>query len=62
MRMKKDNIGHNNPPLDLDDFIIKDENGKSTGRIKFTNTFLKKYLVRKYDAVKGVIILLSYEL
>ena len=26
--MKKDNIGHNNPPLDLDDFIIKDENGK----------------------------------
>ena len=43
MRMKKDNIGHNNPPLDLDDFIIKDENGKSTGRIKFTNTFLKKY-------------------
>ena len=52
--MKKDNIGHNNPPLDLDDFIIKDENGKSTGRIKFTNTFLKKYLVRNYDAVKDV--------
>ena len=46
--MKKDNIGHNNPPLELEDFIIKDKDGKSTGRIKFTNTFLKKYLTKKY--------------
>ena len=47
--MKKDNIGHNNPPLELEDFIIKDKDGKSTGRIKFTNTFLKKYLTKKYN-------------
>ena len=46
--MKKDNIAHNNPPLELEDFIIKDRDGKSTGRIKFTNTFLKKYLTKKY--------------
>ena len=48
MRIKKDNIAHNNPPLELEDFIIKDRDGKSTGRIKFTNTFLKKYLTKKY--------------
>jgi integrase len=54
MRMKKDNIGHNNPPLELEDFIIKDKDGKSTGRIKFTNTFLKKYLTKKYIPERDV--------
>ena len=48
--MKNDRLGHNNPPLTLEeDFIIKDNDGKSTGRVKFTNTLLKKYLIRKLD-------------
>ena len=45
-------IGHNEPPKTLEDFLIKDQNDKSTGRIKLTNTIIKKYLVRKYDAAK----------
>ena len=40
-------IGHNEPPKTLEDFLIKDQNDKSTGRIKLTNTIIKKYLVRK---------------
>ena len=28
--------GHNMPPKELDDFLILDNDGKSTGRIKFT--------------------------
>lgn len=48
--MTKENIGHNNPPKTLEDFLIKDQNEKSTGRIKLTNTICKKYLIRKYDA------------
>jgi len=47
--MKNDKIGHNNPPLTLEDFIIKDKDGKSTGRVKFTNTLLKKHLIRKLN-------------
>jgi len=48
--MKNDKLGHNNPPLTLEeDFIIKDNDGKSTGRVKFTNTLLKKYLIRKLN-------------
>ena len=48
--MKNNKLGHNNPPLTLEeDFIIKDNDGKSTGRVKFTNTLLKKYLIRKLD-------------
>ena len=43
------NIGHNMPPRELDDFLILDKDGKSTGRIKFNNTIIKKYLVRRYD-------------
>ena len=43
-------IGHNEPPKTLDDFLIKDQNEKSTGRIKLTNTIIKKYLIKKYDA------------
>ena len=43
--------GHNMPPKELDDFLILDNDGKSTGRIKLTNTIIKKYLKRKYDPV-----------
>ena len=46
--MNKKLIGHNQPPLQLEDFLILNADGKSTGRIKFTNTILKKYLKRKY--------------
>ena len=35
---------HNMPPKKLDDFLIFDNDGKSTGRIKLTNTIIKKYL------------------
>ncbi|MDA7583132.1 hypothetical protein N8698_02535 [Candidatus Pelagibacter sp.] len=43
--------GHNMPQKELDDFLILDNDGKSTGRIKLTNTIIKKYLKRKYDPV-----------
>ena len=43
-------IGHNEPPKTLEDFLIKDQNDKSTGRIKLTNTIIKKYLTKRYDA------------
>ena len=45
-------IGHNQPPLNIDDFLIFDKYGKSTGRIKLTNTIIKKYLTRKTKIVK----------
>jgi len=48
--MKNKNIGHNMPPLTLNDFYLLDKDGERTGRIKLTNTICKKYLVRKYDA------------
>ena len=48
--MNKNLIGHNQPPLQLEDFLILDAAGKSTGRIKFTNTIVKKYLKLKYKA------------
>ena len=48
--MRNDKIGHNNPPLTLEDFIIKDKDDNSTGRVKFTNTLLKKHLIRKVNA------------
>ena len=48
--MKDSKIGHNNPPLTLEDFIITDKDDKTTGRVKFTNTLLKKYLIRKVNA------------
>ena len=41
--------GHNQPPKELNDFLILDSDGNSTGRMSFTNTLLKKYLKRKYD-------------
>jgi len=41
--------GHNQPPKELNDFLILDSDGNSTGRMNFTNTLLKKYLKRKYD-------------
>lgn len=50
--MKNKMIGHNEPPKTLDDFLIYDQNGKSTGRIKLNNTIIKKYLVKKYDKEK----------
>ena len=40
-------MGHNMPPKVIDDFLIFDADGNSTGRIHITNTILKKYLVRK---------------
>jgi hypothetical protein len=33
--MKNDKIGHNNPSLNLQDFIIKDKAEKTTGRTTF---------------------------
>ena len=48
--MRNEKIGHNNPPLTLEDFIIKDKDDNLTGRVKFTNTLLKKYLTRKVNA------------
>lgn len=47
--MTKKMIGHNQPPLTIEDFFILDQDGKSTGRVKLTNTILNKYLVRQYD-------------
>ena len=52
--MSKKMIGHNQPPLTIEDFFILDQDGKSTGRIKLTNTILKKYLVRRYDKEKRI--------
>ena len=46
--MSKKMIGHNQPPLTIEDFFILDHDGKSTGRVKLTNTILNKYLVRAY--------------
>ena len=43
--MKKENIGHNNPPKSLEDFYLLNKDGESTGRIKLNNTIIKKYLV-----------------
>ena len=48
--MNKKLIGHNQPPAQLDDFLILDADGKSTGRIKFTNTIIQKYLIRKLNS------------
>ena len=50
--MTKKLIGHNQPPLIIEDFLILDRDGKSTGRVKLTNTILKKYLVRTYKKEK----------
>jgi len=48
--MNKKLIGHNQPPVQLEDFLILDADGKSTGRIKFTNTIIRKYLIRKLNS------------
>ena len=40
--MKKDNIGHNNPPLELEDFIIKDERWKVNWKNKVYKYISKK--------------------
>ena len=50
--MTKKMMGHNQPPLTIEDFFILDADGNSTGRIKLTNTFIKKYLTRKTKIVK----------
>ena len=47
--MNKKLIGHNQPPIQLEDFLILDAGGNSTGRLKFTNTILRKYLIRKIN-------------
>ena len=47
--MNKKLMGHNQPPLQLEDFLILDADGKSTGRIKFTNTIIQKHLIRKLN-------------
>jgi hypothetical protein len=52
VNMKGNNIApalkrHNQPPKELNDFLILDSNGNGTGRMNFTNTLLKKYLKRK---------------
>jgi len=47
--MNKKLMGHNQPPLQLEDFLILDADGKSTGRIKFTNTIIRKHLIRKLN-------------
>ena len=38
------------PPMQIEDFLILDVKGKSTGRIKFTNTIIRKYLTRKINS------------
>ena len=43
-------LGHNMPPMQIEDFLILDVKGKSTGRIKFTNTIIRKYLTRKINS------------
>ena len=40
-------MGHNQPPLSIEDFLILYADGNSTGRIRITNTIMSKYLVRK---------------
>ena len=50
--MTKKMMGHNQPPLTIEDFFIFDADGNNTGRIKLTNTFIKKYLTRKTKMVK----------
>jgi hypothetical protein len=40
--MTKKMMGHNAPPIQIEDFLILDVKGESTGRIKFTNTIIKK--------------------
>ena len=42
-------MGHNMPPKLIDDFLILDADGDSTGRINITNTIMSKYLVRKIN-------------
>jgi len=51
--MTKKMMGHNAPPIQIEDFLILDVKGESTGRIKFTNTIIKKYLTRKTKLVKN---------
>ena len=43
-------MGHNMPPKVIDDFLILDADGNSTGRIRITNMIMGKYLVRKVKA------------
>ena len=50
--MSKKMIGHNQPPLTIDDFLIFDRDGKSTVRVKLTNTIINKYLVKTYKKEK----------
>ena len=50
--MSKKMMGHNQPPLTIEDFYILNADGKSTGRIKITNIIIKKYLTRKTKIVK----------
>ena len=45
--MTKKMMGHNMPPKVIDDFLILDADGNSTGRIRITNTIMSKYLLRK---------------
>ena len=45
--MTKKMMAHNMPPKVIDDFLILDADGKSTGRIRITNTIMSKHLVRK---------------
>jgi len=47
--MSKKMMGHNMPPKVIDDFLILDADGNSTGRINITNTIMSKYLVRKIN-------------
>ena len=47
--MTKKMMGHNMPPKTIDDFYIIDADGNSTGRIRITNTIMRKYLVRKIN-------------
>jgi len=39
--------GHNQPLKELNDFLILDSDGNSTGRMNFTNTLLKEILEEK---------------
>ena len=42
--MKDSKIGHNNPPLTLEDFIITDKDDKTTGRTTFKQMYMQNNL------------------
>ena len=50
--MTKKMMSHNMPPKVIDDFLILNADGNSTGRINITNTIMSKNFVRKINATQ----------